>query len=212
MEQVEIFEGIENAELDRMLCCFRPEYKLFSKGDAILFCSVVPEHVCVLLSGHAHLYSVDNEGETLLLEEYEQGDIFGDIFSMPYGGLGFIVEADLSCEVMFLRFETICGRCEKACEHHSQLTTNMFKLSARRAQSLALRVSLLSRKTVRQRLWAYFLYTSERCGSSTFDAGVSWSRLSEYLCADRSSLMRELRALRDEGAIETHGRLVTLLQ
>ncbi len=212
MKQIEIFEGIDKAELDRMLHCFRPEYRSFSKGDCILFCSAEPEHVCVLLSGQAHLYSVDNEGETWLLEEYEQGDIFGDAFSMPYGGLGFFVEADSDCEVMFLRFETICGRCHKACEHHSRLTANMFRLSARRAQSLALRVSLLSRKTVRQRLWAYFLYTSEKCGSATFDAGTSWSRLSEYLCADRSSLMRELRALRDEGSIVTEGRLVTLIR
>ena len=41
---------------------------------------------------------------------------------------------------------------------------------------------------------------------------MSLSQLAAYLCVDRTSLMRELRLMREEGVIENSGRKVTLLE
>ena len=71
---------------------------------------------------------------------------------------------------------------------------------------------MISRKTVRQKLQAYFEYLREKTGKNSFETEMSLSQLANYLCVDRTSLMRELRLMREEGVIENSGRKVTLLE
>lgn len=211
LQDVELFEGISQESINEMIHCFKAEMRKFRKGDTVIVYSPELEYLCVMLSGKAHLYSVDSDGEDTLLEHYTKNDIFGEVFALPYGGLGYVVEADSDCEVMFIRFSEISGRCERACEHHTQLTNNLFHLSAKKAQMMALRINMISKKTVRQKLEAYFEYMEEKTGSSKFETEMSLSQLSSYLCVDRTSLMREMRLMREEGILESSGRNITLL-
>lgn len=85
----------------------------FKKGDTILVFEPEVKSLCVLLSGKAHLYCVDSEGEYTLLENYVENDIFGEVFTMPYSSLGYVTEADSDCSVMFFKMSTLYGRCSK---------------------------------------------------------------------------------------------------
>ena len=76
---------------------------------------------------------------------------------------------------------------------------------------LALRINMISKKTVRQKLMSYFEYLEEKTGSRSFETELSLSQLANYLCVDRTSLMRELRLMRAEGLIASSGRKITLL-
>jgi CRP-like cAMP-binding protein len=73
---------------------------------------------------------------------------------------------------------------------------------------LALRINMISKKTVRQKLQSYFDYMREKTGGDSFETEMSLSQLATYLCVDRTSLMRELRLMREEGVIENNGRKV----
>ena len=94
LQNVELFKGVTCASIDAMMRCFRPEMRNFKKGDTILVFEPEIKSLCVLLSGKAHLYCVDSEGEYTLLENYGVNDIFGEVFTMPYSGLGYVAEAD----------------------------------------------------------------------------------------------------------------------
>ena len=94
LENVELFEGISQESIDAMIHCFKAEIRKFRKGDTVIVYSPELEYLCVMLSGKAHLYSVDSEGEDTLLEHYMKDDIFGEVFALPYGSLGYVVEAD----------------------------------------------------------------------------------------------------------------------
>ena len=76
---------------------------------------------------------------------------------------------------------------------------------------MALRINMISKKTVRQKLEAYFDYMMEKTGSIQFETEMSLSQLSSYLCVDRTSLMREMRLMREEGILKSSGRNITLL-
>lgn len=212
MKDVPLFHGISPENVHAMLDCFKPEERRFRRGDTVLVYSQELEYLCVLLEGRAHLYCMDSDGEYALLEHYGPNDIFGEVFAMPFGALGYAVEADSDCRVMFIRFSCIYGRCPRACQHHSQLTSNLFQLSARKAQALAVRINMISKKSLRRKLWAYFEYLREMAGADSFDIEVSLSQLANYLCADRSSMMRELKNMSDEGLISREGRRITLLK
>ena len=212
MQEALIFKDISQDSIDAMIACFKPETRSFRRRETITVYSSELTNLCVLLRGNAHLYCMDSDGESVLLENYEANDIFGEMFAMPYGELGYAVEADSDCEVMFIRFSCIYGRCPRACAHHSQLTRNLFELSAKKAQSLAMRINMISKRSLRRKLIAYFDYLREKTGSSSFEVETSLSQLAGFLCADRTSMMRELKNMCDEGLIERRGRRITLLQ
>ena len=211
LQNVELFKGVSCSSIDAMVCCFRPEVRKFKKGDTILVFEPEIKSLCVLLSGKAHLYCVDSEGEYTLLENYGENDIFGEVFTMPYSGLGYVAEADSDCSVMFFKMSAVYGRCPNACEHHTQIAKNLFALSAKKAQMMALRINMISKKTVRQKLISYFEYLTEKTGSPSFETELSLSQLANYLCVDRTSLMRELRLMREEGLISSSGRKIEML-
>lgn len=212
MQEALIFKDISQDSIDAMIACFKPETRSFRRRETITVYSSELTNLCVLLRGNAHLYCMDSDGESVLLENYEANDIFGEMFAMPYGELGYAVEADSDCEVMFIRFSCIYGRCPRACAHHSQLTRNLFELSAKKAQSLAMRINMISKRSLRRKLTAYFDYLREKTGNSSFEVETSLSQLAGFLCADRTSMMRELKNMCDEGLIERRGRRITLLQ
>ncbi len=211
MKEIPLFKGISPESLKAMSECFKPEVRNFKKGDTILVYSQTLQYLCLLLSGKAHLYCMDSDGEFALLEQYGPDDIFGEIFAMSNTSLGYAVEADSDCSVMFIRFSCICGRCEKACMHHTQLTRNLFELSAKKAQSMSLRINIISKKSLRRKLCSYFEYVRDNRGVDEFELDVSLSGLANYLCADRSSMMRELKNMCDEGLISRKGKTIKML-
>jgi len=211
MSDVQLFDGISQESIDAMINCFKPEIRSFKRGETILVYASELEYLCVLTSGRAHLYCMDSEGEYALLEQYGANDIFGEVFAMPYGDLGYAVEADSDCQVMFIRFACVYGRCPNACQHHSRLTRNLFELSARKAQSLSVRINMISKKSLRRKLQSYFEYLSDISGSRSFRLDQSFSQLANYLCADRTSMMRELRNMCDEGLIQRQGKDIRIL-
>lgn len=212
MSNTELFNGISQESIDQMITCFNPEMRSFRRGETVMVYSSELSYLCVLLRGTAHLYCMDSDGEYVLLENYSANDIFGEVFAMPYGDLGYAVEADSDCEVMFIRFSCIYGRCPRACEHHTQLTRNLFELSAKKAQALSVRINMLCKRSLRRKLSAYFEYLREKTGSRSFEIEMSLSQLAGFLCADRTSMMRELKNMCDDGLIERSGRKIKLLE
>ena len=210
MQHLSIFNGISQEELSRMLRCFHAVQKTFRRGQQIQTYSSSLKKIGILLSGKAHLYCVDFDGSYTLLERFGPDDLFGEMFSLPLWGLEYIVEADTDCKVLFLLYEDIIKRCEKACHHHSQLSDNLFQIITKKSQALSLRINLLTAKTVRQRLLHYLTYQQKLKGEGSFSIDMSLTELAEYLGVDRSSLMREIRVLKSEGALASKGRLFSL--
>lgn len=211
MSESLLFKGISQDSISAMLTCFKPEVRSFRRGETISVYSTELSNIGILLKGTAHLYCMDSDGEDVLLENFGVNGIFGEVFAMPYGDLGYAVEADSDCEVMFIRFSAISGRCPNACQHHTQLTQNLFELSAKKAQELALRINMISKRSLRRKLMAYFEYLREKTDSDCFEIETSLSQLADFICADRTSMMRELKNMCTEGLIERDGRRIVLL-
>lgn len=205
-----IFNGISTECVDRMMNCFNPVVKSFKQGETIIELTDNLKSVCILLSGKAHLFCIDFDGNLQIIENFEKDDVFGELFTLPLGSLDYIVEADTDCKVMFLDYDSVTRPCTNACDHHIELTQNLFLMSAKKSQELILRISFISRKTVRDKLLTYFGYMADKEHSTTFRTHLTLTDLASYLCVDRTSLMREIKKLNEEGIIESSGRKITL--
>ena len=80
------------------------------------------------------------------------------------------------------------------------------------AQTLAMRINMISKRSIRRKLWSYFDYMGEQAGSDRFSVGSSLSQLANFLCVDRASMMRELKSMSGEGLIAREGREIQILK
>ena len=102
------------------------------------------------------------------------------------------------CEVLFIGFDHVVRHCERACDHHNRLVNNLFRISAEKAQSLSKRISLLSQRSMRQKLTLYLEYLSAEKHSARFELPMQLSELAGYLSVERQGRHNLYRPLVSE--------------
>ena len=212
LEKSPLFQDISYEEYCRMLDCFQAVQRSFRTDDLIYdFSSKESNAVGIIERVEASVIRIDKDGVSTVLEELSVGGVFGR--TLAYAGSvrdSMEVVCRTPCDVLFIDYPHIFKRCEKACTHHSLLVQNMLRLMADKAQALSLRVDVLSRRSIREKLLCYFRQLSEQEGKQTFTLPFSLSTLADYIATDRSAMMRELKRLKEEGVIRSDGRKITL--
>lgn len=215
MKKIHFMDNISRESIEKMIPCFKPVFKDYQQGETILSYSDCQQQVGVLLSGHAKLYFSDIEGDYGLLETYETGDLFGDVFSLPLNGYEYTVTATEDCSVVFISYQHIIKPCCKVCPHHSQLISNLFLMTTQKSQELSLHINILSQSTTRKKLLTYLQFIEAGSGNeksgSYFDIPMSLGALAEYLCVERTAMMREIRLMKADGILDSNRRTFRLL-
>ena len=207
-----LFEGISYESYLAMVDCFHARTRSFQTGEILFSFGEGNKAVGILEEGTASLLRIDEEGNNTILEVLEPGGVFGE--TIAFSGVGrdsLMIVCRKDCRVLFIDYEHITKRCEKACTHHSVLVQNMLQLIADKAMGLAERVEVLSQRSIREKLLAYFSLQARHAGRDSFQLPFSLSALAEYISTDRSAMMRELKRLKDEGLVESEGKNITLL-
>ncbi|MET0016744.1 cyclic nucleotide-binding domain-containing protein [Oscillibacter sp.] len=207
-----IFEGISYQNYLLMIDCFQAIQKTYRPEDVAYNFEQGGEQVGILERGEASLIRIDEDGVSTVLENLTVGSVFGRSLAF-YGGSGDSMEVvcRTACDVLYIDFPHILKRCEKACVHHSLLVQNMLMLITGKAQVLAERIDVLSRRSIREKLLCFFHQQVEKTGKNSFMLPFSLSMLADYIATDRSAMMREMKHLREEDLIRTDGREITLL-
>ena len=215
LEKRRVLDDISRESRALMLPCFKPWWKDFATGETILsYDAGIPKSIAVLEKGKAKLQILSESGDVFLLEHINEGDLFGELFSLPLNSFEYIVTSETNCRVMFVDYEHIIKPCENLCNHHSQLISNLFMMAAQKSQELSLHISLMHQNTIRQKLMAYLNYisaSSEKRSDGSFDIPISLVELAEYLSIDRSAMMREIKSMKNDGLISGNRREFIIL-
>ena len=159
MTRKRLLDEISMESIEKMIPCFGPVKKKYLKGETIMaYSSSELKTLAVLRRGRARLEVLNVDGGTFLLEQYEAGDVFGELFSLPLDNFEYMVVAEEDCVVMYLDYNHFITPCENRCDHHTQLISNLFVMTAQKTQELSLHLSLLSQHTTRDKLTAYLKY------------------------------------------------------
>lgn len=191
--------------------CSKVQKKAFTKGEIITSYIAKRNQLCILLSGEADLVRYDFNGNKTIVEHFSTNDIFGEIFYMVSTNNELFVEAKENSTVLFFIYDDIKSKCKKDCSFHNNLLINLPELFLNEIIDLNMRIELLSKRTIREKLLAYFNIVSTRNISKSFKIPFSLTDLADYLSIDRSAMMRELKSLKDEGIIEKSGNRISLL-
>ena len=192
------------------MTCFNSKIKKFSAGETICFYDTFKNDVGIVEMGKAVVVNTFTSGSQTILEYLTKGSLFGQLFYFHSNTDGISVIAVTDCTVRYIDYNHIMHSCTNACAHHSQLIQNLFSIISYKASELSEHIDVLSQRTIREKLIAYFTIQSSKNKSQTFAMPFSLSALADYISVDRSAMMRELRKIKDEGLVKTDNKTITI--
>lgn len=203
LQNNELFNNFNLNDLESILNCLSAKVNYYKKKDLIIQQGTHIHYVGIVLSGGIQIIKEDIEGNINILSHLGINDIFAeafayaDIYEYP-----ITVQATENCEIMFIDCKRIIKTCNNACVFHWNLIENMLSMIARKNIMLNQKMEILSKRTTREKLLAFFNTQVQMNHSKKFSIPYNREGLAFYLCVDRSALSRELSNMRDEGLLK----------
>lgn len=204
-----LFNKISVKEQTKLLKLLETNVFNFKKDTVIL--STIKENIIgVILQGYAQIIRTDYNGNRTIIEELEEDDIFGSsISSLSSNECQIITKEDT--KVLIIDYDRIIESENNSFSYYNQFIKNLLEITTNIIDEKNERIQILTKKTIRDKLLEYFNIYSKRHGTKIIYLPFSFTDLADYLAVDRSAMSRELKYLKEEGFINTKGRIITLL-
>lgn len=207
-----LFKDITESQIKQLNNCLKIREEKYNTDEEICSYNDTSKVVGLILSGKAYVKKLDKNGNYTILETLYKDSVFGAVLSYTETDINFItVFAQEPTTVLFLDYNCIFKRCQKACAYHSTLVLNFMSKLLDRTKILSQRVEILSSKTIKDKFLSYLSLMVNRTQKHTFTIPMSYTTLAEYLSVDRSALMREIKKLSDSGIIKVNKKEITIL-
>jgi len=177
--------------------CTKVQTKEFLKGETITTYIEKRNQFCILISGEADLIRYDFYGHKTIIGHFSEYDTFGEVFYPANTNNELFVIAKKNCKVLFYTYDNLDYKCRKNCNFHSTLINHLSQLLLDKIVNLNMRVELLSKRNIRDKLISYFNMLSSKTLSKTITIPFSYTDLADYLGIDRSAMMRDIKTLVD---------------
>ena len=207
-----IFNGLTNAELDKLLSDISSKPRTIPKGTAILTEGEITNKAYLIVSGEVIISRTDYWGNQSIIAKLTAPDIFGETFAfiedMP---VTVDVTASSQCTLISLERDKILSNVSDSAVKE-KLLKNLIYLFAQKNYYLSGKITVLSQRGIRKKLLSYLSQKASENGSSSFDINFNRQQLADYLSVDRSALSSEISKLKEEGLIENHKKHFSLLE
>lgn len=203
LSDTQLFQGIEEKEIETLLQCLKAEKKEYKKGEIILSEGEPTEFIGIVLKGLVLIESCDIWGNNTILGSAGRGAVFAEAYAcIPGEPLLISVAAAEDTSVLFLRVSRVLTTCNSACIFHTKLVKNLLTVSANKNLQLSRRILHTGSKSIRGRLLSYFSECAKKAGQYSFQIPYSRQQLADYLGVDRSALCNELSKMQKDGLIQ----------
>jgi len=196
-----LFQGIAYSDFEGMLNCLSAKTSWYNKNEIILLSGNTVKFVGLILAGSVKILKEDLNGRVAILTELVAPEVFGEVFACA--GIDHspvTVQAAEKTHVLFIDYKRIISSCSSACPFHSKLIENMLKLIAVKNLMLNQKIEILTKRTTREKLLAFF--DMQRGMAVKFTIPYNREELAHYLCVDRSAMSNELSKMRNDGLIK----------
>ena len=206
-KKISLFEGLTEEEYGNVIERLGGTEKLHAKGDEI---PVPDTRAGVLLSGRISFVKTGQDGSRTIFDQLEKNDLFGGPAGVPLGGGSFLLAEEDSC-ALYIEYARLTAPDGTADPSIAKVLRNLSAVLTEKIRSLSAHLEILSRRTTRGKLLAYFSFLAAETGSTRFSIPFSQTSLADYLCVDRSAMLREIRVMKEEGLLEMDRRTVRIL-
>ncbi len=185
--------------IDEILNHNNTDEKKFEKKDIIIRLNYSNDRCGIIRKGTAFLLSISDNGEKSIIDYYQSGDLFGAPFVSTSGTNLYYILASTECDAVLFNYADF---------RDSPL---LRELTLKLIRRLHIHIDILSQRTIRRKLMLCLEYMAKINNSDSFSLPVSLSDLADYLAADRSAMMRELKKMNNENIIISKGQNITIL-
>ncbi len=187
--------------------CVNTKRQLFYNKDLILSYTPIKKKIGFITYGKANILKMDKDGNTTILRELKENDIFSNLFFQDSEDEIYI-ESEQETEVIFIDYYKVLKDCNKACFFHNNLVLTLFDLLVIDNKQQNEKIELLSKRTVEEKI--LFFLKNRMNEKGIFKVTTSYKAISEYLFVDRSNLMRELKKMEEKGIIERNNKIIII--
>ncbi len=207
---IDPFYNISKKNKCKLLKLLEANTLLFKKDSTIL--STVKEEniIGIIISGYAQIVRTDYNGNRTIIEELEEGAIFGSaISSITSNECDIITKEDT--KILIIDYDIMINKEGMNLQFYNQFIKNLLQITTKIVTDKNERIEILTKKTIRNKLLEYFRINAGKSGSRYVYLPFNFTDLADYLAIDRSAMSRELKYLKEEGFIEVKGKRITLL-
>lgn len=209
VEKLRIYKNIEEKNLKKLLSTLQSNTLFYNPNQTIAYSLGNRNIIGIIESGEANLIRFDYNGDRTIVEELKKDDIFSDMFYTTTNS-ELTVIATKKCKVTFIEYDELIKKAQTSV-NAMILLNNLVNLITKKLIKRNERIDLLTTRTIRNKLLAYFELQAKKNNSKSFDLNYSYTDLADYLAIDRSAMMRELKNLKEDRLIQDTNKKITIL-
>ncbi len=187
--------------------CVNVKRKTFYNKDLILSYSPIKKKIGFITYGKANIVKTDSNGNTTIMRDLKQNDIFSNLFFQDSEDEIYIISNE-ETEVIFIDYYNILKNCNIGCPFHHKLVLTLFDLLILDNKQQNEKIELLSKRTVEEKI--LFFLKQRMNENNIFKVTTSYKAIAEYLFVDRANLMRELKKMEEKGLIEKKEKMIKI--
>ena len=188
--------------------CVNIKSKTFYNKELILSYSPIKKKIGFITEGKANIVKTDKEGNTTIMRDLKENDIFSNLFFQNTEDEIYII-SNGKTEVIFIDYYNIIKNCNQNCLFHNSIVLTLFDLLIEDNKQQNEKIELLSKRTVEEKI--LFFLKQRMNENNIFKVTTSYKAIAEYLFVDRSNLMRELKKMEEKGLIERYEKTIKIL-
>lgn len=206
----ELFYNIDPKQKQKLLRSLEGN-TYFYKGNHIILSNLKKDNIIgIIIEGHIQITKTDYNGNRIIIEDLKENSVFGTMTqSISYK------EYDIYCKsnskIIIIDFDQIINYDESKSYYFTQFLKNLLKILSEKIIQNNERIEILTNKTIRDKLLAYFKFNSKNSVNRIIYLPFTFTDLADYLAVNRSAMTRELKNLKEEGFIEIKDKKIKLL-
>lgn len=214
--ELSLFQACDEAECKQILSRCNAKEKRYAKGEMICRYEGRQEKIGIIKNGAAQILRYDEANRRMVLEWLQPGDVFGEVLSFPCGyekeEETFVICASKTT-VIYLEYAQLLAVCAEAKDGGlpGKISSNWNTVLTGKMQQFGRRLEVLSCRSIREKLSCYFSILAKEQGGKNIQLPYNMTVLADYLCVDRSAMVREIGQMREEGRLKMGKRDVLLL-
>ena len=191
--------------------CHKMRTKKYKRGELVSTYISNRTQIGIIIEGSADLIRYDIDGNKTIIDRFNIGNIYGEIFHPKENINGLMIEAVTNVIIAQVEYNDITTKCKSNCPVHETINKELSNMILEKVKFQNTRIELLTKRNTREKILAYFNLVSRGRINKSFRLPFSYTDLADYLNVDRSAMTREIKSLVEDGFIKKDNRNITLL-
>lgn len=221
-----LFFRIEENDIQVLLRCFHFQRKNYKKDEYIILEGDSIQFIGVILHGTILMEKNDLYGNKYFFTELRERELFAEPFMGTFIQNSTVnYRAMTNCSILIFPYKLIWKTCSENCYFHSIFIENLMNLLALKTRILLAKIEIISKKSIRDRILTFLnmIRTDQdiigfhnivqpiNLKENEVFIPLNNTEIAEYLCVNRSALVRELSKMKVENIISIKNNIFYLL-